>query len=156
MPLFVSTFFSPGIVDCMTDSIHLERIAGMKIGVIGAGAVGSACLLSTVLRGVAREIVVVNRDRKRAKAVVTDLQYGAVLSSIGFTFKTDPLEASSSDFAVMGFETNGKYYDEAKSENGDWASWPPFAPAASRFLQSWAADRPVDSKVESLLNAATK
>jgi len=54
----------------------------MKIGVIGAGAVGSACLLSTILRGVAREIVVVNRDRARARAVVTDLQYGAVLSSV--------------------------------------------------------------------------
>jgi L-lactate dehydrogenase len=53
----------------------------MKIGVIGAGAVGSACLISSVLRGIAREIVVVNRDRKRAKAVVTDLQYGAALSS---------------------------------------------------------------------------
>ena len=42
----------------------------MKIGVIGAGAVGSACLLSSVLRGVAREIVVVNRERKRAKAAL--------------------------------------------------------------------------------------
>ena len=52
----------------------------MKIGVIGAGAVGSACLLSCVLRGTAREIVVVNRERQRAKAVVTDLQYGAALS----------------------------------------------------------------------------
>jgi malate/lactate dehydrogenase len=54
----------------------------MKIGVIGAGAVGSACLLSSILRGTAREIVVVNRDRKRARAVVTDMQYGAALSSV--------------------------------------------------------------------------
>ena len=53
----------------------------MKIGVIGAGAVGSACLLSSILRGIAREIVVVNREPKRAKAVVTDLRYGAALSS---------------------------------------------------------------------------
>ncbi len=53
----------------------------MKVGVIGAGAVGSACLMSSILRGIAREIVVVNRDRKRAKAVATDLQYGAALSS---------------------------------------------------------------------------
>ncbi len=53
----------------------------MKIGVIGAGGVGSACVLSSVMRGVAREIVVVNRERKRGKAVVTDLQYGAALSS---------------------------------------------------------------------------
>jgi hypothetical protein len=29
---------------------------------------------------------------------------------IDFTFKTDPLENSSCDFAVMGTETNGKYY----------------------------------------------
>jgi L-lactate dehydrogenase len=52
----------------------------MKIGVIGAGAVGSACLLATVMRGCAREIVVVNRDRKRAIGVATDLRYGAALS----------------------------------------------------------------------------
>jgi len=32
------------------------------------------------LRGDAREIIVVNRDRKRAHAVATDLQYGAALS----------------------------------------------------------------------------
>ena len=52
----------------------------MKIGVIGAGAVGSACLLSIVMRGCAREIVVLNRNRKRAIAVATDTQYGAMLS----------------------------------------------------------------------------
>lgn len=54
----------------------------MKIGVIGAGAVGSACLLSVVMRGCAREIVVLDRDRKRASAVATDLQYGASLSPV--------------------------------------------------------------------------
>jgi hypothetical protein len=35
--------------------------------------------------------------------------------SIEFTFKTDPLETSSCDFAVMGDEVNGKYYEAAKS-----------------------------------------
>jgi lactate/malate dehydrogenase, NAD binding domain len=48
--------------------------------IYGAGAVGSACLLSMVMRGSAREVVLVNRDRKRAQGVVTDVQYGAVLS----------------------------------------------------------------------------
>src|SRR5438132_7037968 len=52
----------------------------MKVGIVGAGAVGSACLLSVVMRGSAREVVLVNRDRKRAQGVVTDVQYGAVLS----------------------------------------------------------------------------
>ena len=52
----------------------------MKVGIIGAGAVGTACLLSVVMRGIAREVVLVNRNRKRAQGVVTDVQYGAVLS----------------------------------------------------------------------------
>jgi len=30
--------------------------------------------------------------------------------SIDFTFKTEPLETSRADFAVMGTEVNGKYY----------------------------------------------
>jgi len=52
----------------------------MKVGVIGAGAVGSALLLSVVTRGLACEIVVIDRNRRRADGVVTDLQYGATLS----------------------------------------------------------------------------
>jgi hypothetical protein len=31
--------------------------------------------------------------------------------SIGFTFRTDPLATSTSDFAVMGSEVNGRYYE---------------------------------------------
>ena len=51
----------------------------MKVGVIGAGAVGSACLMSLVTGNVAREVVLVNRTRKRAEGMITDLQYGATL-----------------------------------------------------------------------------
>ncbi|HWG49226.1 MAG TPA: hypothetical protein VN669_06010 [Candidatus Acidoferrales bacterium] len=51
----------------------------MKVGIVGAGAVGSACLLSLAIRGVAREIILVNRNKKRAEGVVTDARYGSVL-----------------------------------------------------------------------------
>jgi L-lactate dehydrogenase len=51
-----------------------------KLGIVGAGAVGSACTVATVMRGVAREIVLVNRNRKRSAGVVADVQYGATLS----------------------------------------------------------------------------
>jgi hypothetical protein len=34
--------------------------------------------------------------------------------SIDFTFKTDPLDTSKCDFAVMGTEVNGKYYEAKK------------------------------------------
>ncbi|MFJ7566199.1 NAD(P)-binding domain-containing protein [Herminiimonas sp. NPDC097707] len=65
----------------------------MKIGVIGAGAVGSACLLSLVNGQVARDIVLVNRTHKRAAGIVADLQYGATL--------TDAVELSAGDYADL-------------------------------------------------------
>ncbi|HYA95222.1 MAG TPA: hypothetical protein VEC95_03015 [Terriglobales bacterium] len=52
----------------------------MNIGIVGVGAVGSACLLSLVTRGIARELVVVDKNQARAKGVASDVQYGAVLS----------------------------------------------------------------------------
>jgi L-lactate dehydrogenase len=52
----------------------------MKVGIVGTGAVGSACALAVVLGGVAREIVLIDRTRERAKAVATDMRYGAALS----------------------------------------------------------------------------
>ncbi len=51
----------------------------MKVGVIGAGAVGAACVFALVMRAVAREIVLIDRVRARAKAVATDMRYGAAL-----------------------------------------------------------------------------
>src|SRR5713226_5417514 len=52
----------------------------MKIGIIGTGAVGTACAFSVVMRGCADELVLLDRNRKRARGVVADLQYGATLS----------------------------------------------------------------------------
>lgn len=52
----------------------------MKIGIVGAGAVGTACMFAMALRGSAREIVLVNRNPDRAKGAVADLQYGTVLT----------------------------------------------------------------------------
>jgi L-lactate dehydrogenase len=52
----------------------------MKVGIVGAGGVGSASLLSLVMRGVACQVVVLDKNHERAKGVVADLQYGATLS----------------------------------------------------------------------------
>jgi L-lactate dehydrogenase len=54
----------------------------MKAGIVGTGAVGAACALAMVLRSSSRELVLVNKTRKRAEAVATDLRYGAALSSV--------------------------------------------------------------------------
>ncbi len=39
------------------------------------------------------------------------LEASVRVPSIDFTFRTDPLESSKCDFAVMGTEMNGKYYE---------------------------------------------
>src|SRR5579864_9485735 len=51
----------------------------MKLGVVGTGSVGCAIALAAVTRGSAREIVLVNRTRKTAEAVATDIRYGTPL-----------------------------------------------------------------------------
>ena len=51
----------------------------MKLGIIGTGQVGCAIALAAVTRGSAREIVLVNRTRKTAEAVATDIRYGTPL-----------------------------------------------------------------------------
>jgi len=51
----------------------------MKIGIIGTGNVGCACALAATVQGSAREIVLVNRTRKTAEAVATDIRYGVPL-----------------------------------------------------------------------------
>src|SRR5271169_944390 len=56
----------------------MER--SMKLGIIGTGNVGCACAMAAAVRGSAREIVLVNRTRKTAEAVATDIRYGTPLA----------------------------------------------------------------------------
>jgi L-lactate dehydrogenase len=52
-----------------------------KLGIIGAGNVGCACAFAAVTRGSARDVVLVNRTRKTAEAVATDIRYGTPLGA---------------------------------------------------------------------------
>jgi L-lactate dehydrogenase len=56
------------------------RPRSRKVGVVGVGAVGQACAFALVLRGSCRELVLVDRDDKRATAAAADMRYGAPLS----------------------------------------------------------------------------
>jgi L-lactate dehydrogenase len=69
----------------------------MKVGVIGAGAVGAACVMALVLRASARQIVVIDRNAKRAKAVATDIRYGVPLGP-----RIDITEGTYPDLAGAG------------------------------------------------------
>jgi len=52
----------------------------MKVGIIGVGAVGSACAIALMQRGSARELILVDKTRARARAVALDMRYGAPMS----------------------------------------------------------------------------
>jgi hypothetical protein len=42
---------------------------------------------------------------------ICQLEAQVEVPSIGFSWKSDPLETSQCDYAVMGKEVNGRYYD---------------------------------------------
>ena len=50
-----------------------------KVAIIGAGTVGVTCAYSLVLKGTAREIVLINRDPKKAEGEASDLQHAVPL-----------------------------------------------------------------------------
>ena len=69
----------------MTDAIPQLRSytptdAGRKVAVIGVGAVGSACAFALMLRRSCHEIVLVDRNERRAAGVATDMRYGVPLA----------------------------------------------------------------------------
>lgn len=51
-----------------------------KVAVVGVGGVGQACAFALMLRGSAREIVLVDRVAERAGGVAADMRYGAPLA----------------------------------------------------------------------------
>ena len=62
----------------------------MKIGIIGAGMVGSTAAYAMVMRGIGREIVLVDKDADRAQAEADD-----ILHAVPFA---DPLRVHAGDY----------------------------------------------------------
>jgi L-lactate dehydrogenase len=62
----------------------------MKVGIVGAGYVGSTAAYAMVMRGVGREIVLVDRNRDRAAAEADDLRHAVPFAS--------PLQVTAGDY----------------------------------------------------------
>src|SRR6202158_5468776 len=73
----------------------------MKIGIIGAGAVGTACAFAVVMRGCASELVLLDLDHRRARGVVSDLQYGAALSQAVTLIEGDYHDVADADLVMI-------------------------------------------------------
>ena len=65
----------------------------MKVGIIGAGAVGATTAYALVMRGVAREIVLVDLNKPRAQAEADD-----ILHAVPFAH---PVRVSAGDYAQL-------------------------------------------------------
>src|SRR5688572_32244795 len=53
----------------------------LKIGVVGSGFVGATCAFAIVMRGVGREIVLVDRNEARAEAEANDIYHAVPFSN---------------------------------------------------------------------------
>jgi L-lactate dehydrogenase len=51
--------------------VDLEE--GMQVGIVGCGMVGSASAFALVMRGIGRELVLVDANRERAEAHANDI-----------------------------------------------------------------------------------
>jgi L-lactate dehydrogenase len=80
----------------------------MKVGVVGLGRVGASCALSLVVRGSAREIILVDRTRARARAVATDLCYGAPLGTEVSLRDGDYADLAGADIVMITAGVNEK------------------------------------------------
>jgi malate/lactate dehydrogenase len=80
----------------------------MRVEIIRAGAVGSAFALALVMRGAAREVVLVDRTRQRSRAVATDLQYGTPPSPTSASDASGPF---GRDVGTRRHGGGGHHYD---------------------------------------------
>jgi L-lactate dehydrogenase len=65
----------------------------MKVGIVGAGFVGATAAFAIVMRGVARKVVLVDLDEKRAKAEAEDILHAVPFSN--------PVEVRSGGYAEL-------------------------------------------------------
>src|SRR5262245_43566553 len=115
----------------------------MKVGVIGAGAVGNATLLASVMRGCAREVLILDRDHKRAHAVATDMRYGAALSSAVDIRDGDYRDLAGAALVMIAAGVNEKTGGQptAATRPGGCGSSMPTWPSTATSFRSCTASR---------------
>lgn len=80
----------------------------MKLGIVGVGAVGAATAMTVVLRGHARDLVLIDKDAARAKAVATDMHYGVPLSPLMTVREGDYADLEGAGLVVVTAGINEK------------------------------------------------
>ena len=84
------------------------EVKAMKMGIIGVGSVGSAIAMAAASRARVREVVLVDRNRARAKAVATDMHYGEALSPLVTIRDGDYADLSDAGVVIITAGINEK------------------------------------------------
>ena len=85
----------------------------MKIGIVGTGMVGSTAAYAMVLRGVGREIVMVDINRKRAQAEADDIFHAVPFAHSLEVRAGDYRDLSGSRVVILASSLPGHWLEHA-------------------------------------------
>jgi len=80
----------------------------MKAGIVGIGAVGAATAMAIALRARVRELVLLDRNWARAKAVAADMHYGIPLSPLVTVTDGDYPDLAGAGLVIIAAGVNEK------------------------------------------------
>lgn len=73
----------------------------IRVAIIGAGHVGSTCAYALLLRGLVTEIVLINKNRERAKGEAMDLNHGMLFARPARVWAGDIVDCAGADIVVV-------------------------------------------------------
>ncbi len=85
-----------------------DKTSSRRVAIIGAGHVGATSAYALLMSGVAREIVLLDADRKRAEGEVMDLQHAAALARPVAVWAGDYRDAARAAIAVIAAGVGGR------------------------------------------------
>ena len=80
----------------------------MKVGIVGAGKVGSATAFALVMRGVAQEIVLIDYNKDKAIAEAEDILHATTFSNASRVIAGDYKDFKNADVVIITAGANQK------------------------------------------------
>lgn len=80
---------------------HIENNKNRKVAIIGSGYVGASIAYAMNLRGLAREIVLIDSDSAKAHAEALDIRHGIPLSGNAFVYAGDYCDCHDCDLIII-------------------------------------------------------